>query len=93
MGGVNLSDPLIQHYATQHKTVKWYNKLLLHFLDIAATNAFILRKELMQNLQKDSMSHKQVIEELSAVTAVWCASEFSGPKGTLRASWQGTQAS
>ncbi|XP_031427813.1 uncharacterized protein LOC105902382 isoform X2 [Clupea harengus] len=67
MGGVDLSDQLIQYYTTQHKTVKWYRKLFLHFLDIAATNAYLLHKELhMQNVHKDSMSHKVFMEQLIA---------------------------
>ena len=66
MGGVDLSDQLIQYYTTQHRTVKWYRKLFLHFLDIAATNAYLLHRELMQNMQKDSMTHKTFLEELTA---------------------------
>ncbi|XP_060788789.1 piggyBac transposable element-derived protein 4-like [Neoarius graeffei] len=66
MGGVDLSDQLIQYFTAQHKTVKWYKKLFLHFLDVAATNAFILHKELMQNMQKERMSQKQFMEELTA---------------------------
>ena len=66
MGGVDLSDQLIQYYTVQHKTLKWYRKLLYHFLDIAATNAYLLHKELMQNMHKDSMTHKSFIEELAA---------------------------
>lgn len=66
MGGVDLSDQLIQYYTAQHKTVKWYKKLFLHFLDTAATNAYLLHKEIMQTTQKNSMTHKQFIEELTA---------------------------
>ncbi|KAM4590967.1 piggyBac transposable element-derived protein 4 [Odontesthes bonariensis] len=66
MGGVDLSNQLLQYYTTQHETVKWYKKLFLHFLDIASTNAYILHKELMQSMHKKSMTHKQFIEKLTA---------------------------
>ncbi len=61
VGGVDLSDQLLQYYAAQHKTMKWYRKIFLHFLDIAANNAFILHKELLGN-----MTHDQFMEELIA---------------------------
>ncbi|XP_071337656.1 piggyBac transposable element-derived protein 4-like [Trachinotus anak] len=63
MGGEDSPDQLIQYYTTQHKTLKWYKKVFLHFLDIAATNAYILHKELKQ---QDSMTHKAFMEELTA---------------------------
>nr|XP_023699516.1 piggyBac transposable element-derived protein 4-like [Paramormyrops kingsleyae] len=63
MGGVDLSDQLIQYYTTQRKRMKWYMKLFLHFLDISATNAYILHKE---HMQQDGMTHKAFMEELTA---------------------------
>ncbi len=75
MGGVDLSDQLLQYYTTQHKTMKWYRKLFLHFLDIAATNAFIVHKELYGN-----MSHKEFMEQL--VMELCGVSQKAAPKQT-----------
>ncbi|KAG1934083.1 piggyBac transposable element-derived protein 4-like isoform X2 [Pimephales promelas] len=56
---VDPSDQLLQYYTVQPKTMKWYRKVFLHFLDVAATNAFILHKELHGN-----MTHQAFIEVL-----------------------------
>ncbi|XP_059392676.1 piggyBac transposable element-derived protein 4-like [Carassius carassius] len=61
MGGVDLSNQLLQFYTIQHKAMKWYRKVFLHFLDIASTNAFLLHKELIGN-----MTRKEFMEELIA---------------------------
>ncbi|XP_073342855.1 piggyBac transposable element-derived protein 4 [Pagrus major] len=63
MGSSESSDQPIQYYATQHKIMKWYRKLFLHFLDISVTNAYILHKDLMK---QDSMTQKAFMEELIA---------------------------
>ncbi len=59
--GGDLSDQLLQYYSTQHKIMKWYRNIFLHFLDIAATDAFIVYEELY-----GTMSHKQFMEKLIA---------------------------
>ncbi|KAI5623126.1 hypothetical protein C0J50_17380, partial [Silurus asotus] len=66
MGGVDLSDQLIQYYTAQHKTMRWYRKLFLHFLDIAATNAYILHKELAARRKRKASTHKAFMEALTA---------------------------
>lgn len=75
MGGVDLSDQLSQYYTAQHKTMKWYRKIFLHFLDIAATNSFIVHKELYGNL-----SHKEFMVQL--ITELCGVSQEVAPKRT-----------
>lgn len=66
MGGVDLSDQLIQYYSVHHKTMKWYRTLFFHFLDIAATNSYLLHKDICAEKQQQPMSHRDFLEELTA---------------------------
>ncbi|XP_048015513.1 piggyBac transposable element-derived protein 4-like [Megalobrama amblycephala] len=75
MAGADLSDQLLEYFTAQHKTMKWYRKVFLHFLDIAATNAFILHKELHGN-----MACKEFMEQL--VADLCGVSQKEAPKQT-----------
>lgn len=66
MGGVDLSDQLIQYYSVHQKGMKWYRTLLYHFIDIAATNSYLLHKELCQERQETPLTHRAFQEQLTA---------------------------
>ncbi|KAL6459322.1 hypothetical protein MHYP_G00327940 [Metynnis hypsauchen] len=54
------------HYTAHHKTSRWYRTLFFHFVDIAATNSYILHTELCRAKRESPMTHKQFVEELTA---------------------------
>uniref|UniRef100_A0A0E9WL37 PiggyBac transposable element-derived protein 4 C-terminal zinc-finger domain-containing protein n=1 Tax=Anguilla anguilla TaxID=7936 RepID=A0A0E9WL37_ANGAN len=59
-------------------------EIVLHFLDIAATNAYILHKELSSLGQQEAMPHKAFMEEL---TAQLCGVSQKAPNVTRRESY------
>ena len=59
IGGVDLSDMLVQCYQVVRNTRKWYKTIFYHCLDIAAVNAFVLYKEMAV-----SLGHKPVPQKL-----------------------------
>ena len=44
-GGVHRTDQLLQPYEIARKSLKWYKKLALHFLQLAMLNGFLLFKK------------------------------------------------
>ena len=44
MGGVDLSDQLLNYYSFLRKSTKWSRKLLIHQLNLQILNAYILNK-------------------------------------------------
>ncbi|XP_053316411.1 piggyBac transposable element-derived protein 4-like [Spea bombifrons] len=45
MGGVDLSDQLLQPYLIMRKTKAWYKKVAIYLMQIATYNAFLLHKK------------------------------------------------
>ncbi|KAF7651626.1 hypothetical protein LDENG_00108350 [Lucifuga dentata] len=64
MGGVDLSDALIKYYTVTQKTMRWYRKFFLHFVDIAIVNSFTIQKELAKVRNKTPLSQKSFREKL-----------------------------
>lgn len=44
-GGVDRTDQLLQPYEIARKSLKWYKKLAIHFLQLAMLNSFLLFKK------------------------------------------------
>lgn len=69
MGGVDLSDQLIQYTSAHHKAHRWYKTMFLHFVDIATCNSYILHKELCKEQNTTPLTHRDFMEELCAQLA------------------------
>ena len=51
MGGVDLADMLISLYRTPWKSKRWYLRVLVHCIDIAKVNAWLLYRRCAEQLQ------------------------------------------
>ncbi|XP_052245700.1 piggyBac transposable element-derived protein 4-like [Dreissena polymorpha] len=54
MGGVDLSDQIVQYYDVLRKCVKWWKKLYFHLFNILVVNAYILHMKYSQQQKKRS---------------------------------------
>ena len=44
MSGIDRTDQMVSYYSSPRKTIRWYKKLMFHFLDIAVWNSFYIYK-------------------------------------------------
>ena len=56
MGGVDLSDMLLELYRTDIRSKKWYMRIVYYFLDLAVNNAWLLHRRECEDLGKQHMS-------------------------------------
>lgn len=64
--GVDLSDRLAQDYSVHCRSVDWYKLIFQRFIDIVATNSYIIHKELSQMKGNQPMTQLKFMETLSA---------------------------
>ncbi|XP_047028874.1 piggyBac transposable element-derived protein 4-like [Helicoverpa zea] len=66
MSGVDRSDQMVSYYSCPRKTIRWYKKVLFHFLDIGVWNAYFLFKKYKKN-NANSYNYVNYREELIKV--------------------------
>ena len=59
MGGVDLNDQLLKYSAFNHRSVKWWKKLLFRALNLAMVNVFICFKEWMSKTNTKHISQTE----------------------------------
>lgn len=64
MGGVDLSDQLLQYYQTRRQTHKYWKTLFYHCVDISVTNAYILYEMALPESEKSKHDHKKFVASL-----------------------------
>ena len=63
MGGVDRTDQLLKPYEVPRKTLKWYKKLAIHFMQLSILNSFIVYQK--DGGQKSFLGfQREVIEAL-----------------------------
>lgn len=72
MGAVDRMDQLLQPYSATRKTMKWYRKLAIHFIQVSMLNAFVLYKrakggdksylQFQHDVVKSMISHERPCE-------------------------------
>ena len=91
MGGVDLSDQLLQYFQMRRQTHKYWKTLFHHCIDIAATNAYILYRERLSQSQRSKYDHKGylrcLVQDLLSTSSALSVTSPSGrpPMSDVRA--------
>lgn len=65
MSGVDLQDQMLAYYPVQRKTLRWYKKLFVHFLQMSLTNALHLYNRFSANKKLNLYDFRlQILEKL-----------------------------
>lgn len=94
MSGIDRSDQMISYYSCPKKTVRWYKKVIFHFLDIALWNAFYIYKYKLEKKPSFATFRESVIRELLGIAGKTDGREFVAAvpaKTRKRASRRGDQ--
>ena len=91
MGGVDLSDQLLQYFQMRRQTHKYWKTLFYHCIDIATTNAYILYRERLSQSQRSKYDHKgylrSLVQDLLSTSSTLSVTSPSGtpPRSDVRA--------
>lgn len=62
MGGVGLCDCIIAYYRMEYRTNKWTLRTIMHFIDLAVVNSWILY---IQDLKRKNTPEKKIPQFLN----------------------------
>ena len=91
MGGVDLSDQLLQYFQTRRQTHKYWKTLFYHCIDTATTIAYILYRERLSQSQRSKYDHKgylrSLVQDLLSTSSALSVTSPSGrpPRSDVRA--------